>query len=65
MGSKNGHTVFDNIRNGWKRTVLDINGDGNLGLSIPQDFVDDHDIEVSDSIALVEEDGKLVADFSS
>lgn len=65
MGTRNGDTVFDVLRNGaWKRIVRDINGQGDLGLSIPQDYVDEHGVEKSDNIVMKEdENGRLVCDF--
>lgn len=62
---ENGHTVFDRIRNGYKRSVLEVNGRGTLGIAIPKDIVDNYDINKSDSVAIVEQDGQLLLDFGN
>lgn len=64
MGARNGDTVFDVIRNGaWKRKIRDINGQGDLGISIPKDVTDEQKVEEGDIAVLKAEGNQIVVDF--
>lgn len=47
-----GRRVFDIITNGWKRTVIEVGGNGSLGVSIPADATDDLNIDQGDDVAI-------------
>ena len=65
MGAKNGHSVFDKITSGYKRNVWSPNSHGSLVVTIPQEFIEEHDINDSDQVAMIEEDGRLLLDFGN
>jgi hypothetical protein len=55
---RNGSSVYDQITGGWKRTVISMNGHDSPGFILPGEFVDEHDVEIGDDLALVESDTK-------
>jgi bifunctional DNA-binding transcriptional regulator/antitoxin component of YhaV-PrlF toxin-antitoxin module len=56
MASRNGVSVYDLITSGYRRTVLDLNGQGDAGLTIPSEIVDEYDIRIGDEVAIREKD---------
>lgn len=57
MASRNGQTVYDIITDGWSRKVSDFNGRGSLGISIPANWVEEHNVELGDHVAITKQDG--------
>lgn len=52
MATRNGRSVFDIITNGFRRTVADLNGNGQPAVSLPSDWVDQHNVEIGDEVAI-------------
>ncbi|QGX95923.1 AbrB/MazE/SpoVT family DNA-binding domain-containing protein [Haloplanus rallus] len=69
MGSNgvNGQSVFDVFGNGYRRTVIDTNGKGTVGVSIPQELAESMAIEIGDDVVVYEsdKDGVLELHFGS
>lgn len=63
MGARNGKTVYDIITSGYRREVTSIGSNGTLGVSIPANFVDEHEIQRGDDVAIREKDGKAVLEI--
>jgi hypothetical protein len=61
----NGQSVFDVFDSGYKRTVINTNGKGTPGVSIPQDLRESMAIELGDDVVVYEseKDGVLELHF--
>lgn len=58
MAAQNGASVYDMVTEGWSRKVFDRNNQGNLGVGVPAEFADEHNIELGDKVAIIESDTK-------
>jgi len=56
MASRNGHSIFDIITDGWRRTVFDRKY--GFGVSIPADFAEAHEIDSGQEVAIHEPEDK-------
>lgn len=58
MATRNGKSVYDVITNGYRRTVADLNGNGQRAVSLPSEWADEQNIDIGDEVAVKPADEK-------
>lgn len=51
------------MEDGWKRTVSEMNSNGTVGVSIPKEAANDHNINSGDKVVINEADDDSEATF--